>query len=161
MTTPPYVTISGTSFEISQLNDRCKMLLGDLVKTVQEYRAFLDNYKQSLTLTSAYSGGLKSEVEKSDLPEISADVSDDAAVIKIEDKSYDASNMNDEIKQYVRELVRASNKKSQLEYRLRQLDAAKSAYTSALEKEVWHSGVSPMDPQPQADENSEVEAAAA
>ena len=65
-----FVTVSGISYEFSALNDRCKSLIGDLIRTVQEYQALLANYRQSLTLTNAYSGGLKDEVEKAALPQV-------------------------------------------------------------------------------------------
>ena len=35
--TSSYITVSDTSYELSALNDRCKMLASDLVRTVQEY----------------------------------------------------------------------------------------------------------------------------
>lgn len=154
--TSPYITVSGTSYELSALNDRCKMLASDLVRTVQEYRALLANYRQSLTLTNAYSGGLKTEIEKADIPQVfSYAVDSDTPVIKIDEKSYDASNLPDEVKAYVSELVRANNQKSSIEFRLRQLDAAKTSYTNAIKAEIEDSQPSPMDPQPEISNDSE------
>jgi hypothetical protein len=153
-----YITVSGTSYEISALTDRCKMLTSDLVRTVKEYQALLANYRQSLTLTSAYSGGLKSEVEKADLPQVfSYAVSSDAPVIRIDDKSYDATVLPDEVKAYVTELLRANKQKSSIEFRLRQLDAARTSYTNSLETEIKESQPSPMDPQPEITDSSEQE----
>lgn len=144
-----FITVSGISYEYSVLGDRCKMLAGDLVRTVQEYQALLSNYRQSLTLTNAYSGGLKSEIEKSDIPQVfSYAVDADKPVIKIDEKTYDASNLTDEVKAYVTELVRANSQKSSIEFRLRQLDAARTAYTKAIQAEIEESQPSPMDPQP-------------
>ena len=72
----PHITVDGTAYAIDQLNDRLRQLAGDLLRTVQEYRSLLSNYRQSLTLTNAYSGGLKQEVEKADLPVLFSSVSD-------------------------------------------------------------------------------------
>ena len=66
--TEPYITVEGTSYAIDSLSDRARLLSTDLIRTVQEYRALITNYRQSVTLTSTYSGGLKQEVEKAELP---------------------------------------------------------------------------------------------
>jgi hypothetical protein len=143
----PHITVDGTAYAIDQLNDRLRQLAGDLLRTVQEYRSLLSNYRQSLTLTNAYSGGLKQEVEKADLPVLFSSVSDsEKPVIKI----YDASALPDSVKAYVAELVRANQQKTGLEFRLRQLDAARSAYVKAIQDEIGESNPSPMDPQPAA-----------
>jgi hypothetical protein len=147
----PHITVDGTAYAIDQLNDRLRQLAGDLLRTVQEYRSLLSNYRQSLTLTNAYSGGLKQEVEKADLPVLFSSVSDsEKPVIKIDEVSYDASALPDSVKAYVAELVRANQQKTGLEFRLRQLDAARSAYVKAIQDEIGESNPSPMDPQPAA-----------
>lgn len=146
----PYLTVAGTSYEISALNDRSRMLTGDLFRTVQEYEGVLASYKQSLTLTNTYSGGLKSEIEKADVPQVfSYAVDSDAPVIKINDNSYDASDLPEEVKAYVGELVRANQQKNNLEFRLRQLDAARTAFITAIQSEISESQPVPMDPQPE------------
>jgi hypothetical protein len=147
----PHITVDGTAYAIDQLNDRLRQLAGDLLRTVQEYRSLLSNYRQSLTLTNAYSGGLKQEVEKADLPVVSIYSGDsEKPVIKIDEVSYDASALPDSVKAYVAELVRANQQKTGLEFRLRQLDAARSAYVKAIQDEIGESNPSPMDPQPAA-----------
>ena len=87
-----------------------------------EYKELLRSYNQSLTLTNTYASGLKDEVEKVGLPESSKE---DAPSITIADKKYDGSDLPDSVKAYVSELVRANQNKTSLEYRLRQLDAAR------------------------------------
>ena len=148
--TIPHLTVSGTSYAISDLNQRCKLLASDLLRTVQEYQALLTNYRQSLTLTNVYSGGLKTEVEKAELPELisSPQDNDETPIIKIDDKSYNAAELPDEVKAYVAELLKANNQKSNLEYRLRQLDAARTAFTEAIKDEIEECNPIPMDPQP-------------
>ena len=48
---------------LDSLSDRARLLASDLLRTVQEYRALMANYRQSVTLTNTYSGGLKQEAE--------------------------------------------------------------------------------------------------
>lgn len=148
--TAPFVTVSGTSYELSELSDRCKMLISDLVRTAKEYQALFANYRQSLTLTSVYSDGLKNEVEKADLPLVfDYAVDSDTPLIKINDKSYDASDLPNEVKAYVSELLKANVQKTSVEYRLRQLDAARSAFNKAINDEILSTQPTPMDPQPE------------
>ena len=151
----PYITVDGTSYALDSLNDRTRLLASDLLRTVQEYRGLIANYRQSVTLTSTYSGGLKQEVEKAELPvAIENPYSDEEKpTIKIGEVSYEASDLPDSVKAYVAELVRANNQKTQLEFRLRQLDAARNAYVKAIQDEIVETKPEPMDPQPEAGDN--------
>ena len=137
---PPSVTINDEKFLIENLNDKSKMFLNDLTKTVMEYKELLRSYNQSLTLTNTYASGLKTEVEKVGLEETTEE---GVPTITIADKTYDGSDLPDSVKAYVSELVRANNNKSVLEYRLRQLDAARITFINSLKSEVEASGVSP------------------
>ena len=138
--TPPSVTIDDKKFLIENLNDKSKMFLNDLAKTVMEYKELLRSYNQSLTLTNTYASGLKTEVEKVGLEEIS---DQDTPSITIADKTYDGSDLPDTVKAYVSELVRANNNKTALEFRLRQLDAARLTFINSLKTEVEQSGILP------------------
>ena len=138
--TPPSVTIDDKKFLIENLNDKSKMFLNDLAKTVMEYKELLRSYNQSLTLTNTYASGLKTEVEKVGLKEIS---DQDTPSITIADKTYDGSDLPDTVKAYVSELVRANNNKTALEFRLRQLDAARLTFINSLKAAVEESGISP------------------
>ena len=137
---PPSVTIDDKKFLVENLNDKSKMFLNDLAKTVMEYKELLRSYNQSLTLTNTYASGLKTEVEKVGLEEIS---DQDTPSITIADKTYDGSDLPDTVKAYVSELVRANNNKTALEFRLRQLDAARITFINSLKTEVEESGISP------------------
>ena len=137
---PPSVTIDEKKFLIENLNDKSKMFLNDLAKTVMEYKELLRSYNQSLTLTNTYASGLKTEVEKVGLEEIS---DKDTPSITIADKTYDGSDLPDTVKAYVSELVRANNNKTALEFRLRQLDAARLTFINSLKTEVEESGILP------------------
>ncbi len=138
----PSVTIDDKKFLVEDLNNKSKVYLNDLSRTVMEYKELLRNYNQSLTLTNTYASGLKSEVEKVGLPELSEG---DAPSITIGDKNYDGSELPDSVKAYVSELVRANKNKTSIEYRLRQLDAARITFINALKEEVEESGISPTD----------------
>ena len=138
----PSVTINDQKYLVSDLNDTSKSLLNDLTRTVMEYKELLRSYNQSLTLTNTYASGLKTEVEKVGLPEPE---NEDAPTITIADKTYDGSDLPDSVKAYVSELLRANQNKANIEYRLRQLDAARITFINCLQAEVEESGVSPTE----------------
>ena len=138
----PSVTINDQKYLVSDLNDVSKSFLNDLTRTVMEYKELLRSYNQSLTLRNTYVTGLKSEVEKVGLTEVSKD---ESPSITIADKTYDGSDLPDTVKAYVSELVRANQNKTNIEYRLRQLDAARITFINSLKDAVEESGVSPAD----------------
>jgi len=138
---PPSVTINDKKYLVEDLNDKSKLFLNDLTRTVMEYKELLRSYNQSLTLTNTYASGLKTEVEKVGLPESS---NEDSPSITIADKTYDGSDLPDTVKAYVSELVRANQNKTNLEYRLRQLDASRITFINSLKAEVEESGISPL-----------------
>ena len=136
----PSVTINDQKYLISELDEKSKNLLNDLTRTVMEYKELLRSYNQSLTLTNTYASGLKTEVEKNGLPESS---NEDSPSITIADKKYDRSDLPDTVNAYVSELLRANQNKTNIEYRLRQLDAARITFINSLKETVEGSGVSP------------------
>ena len=138
----PSVTINDKKYLISDLDEKSKSFLNDLTRTVMEYKELLRSYNQSLTLTNTYVSGLKSEVEKVGLTEVSKE---DSPSITIADKTYDGKDLPDSVKAYVSELIRANQNKTNIEYRLRQLDAARITFINALQTAVDESGVSPTD----------------
>ena len=140
----PSVTINDKKYLISDLDDKSKSLINDLTRTVMEYNEILRSYNQSLTLTNTYASGLKTEVEKTGLPESS---DDDSPSITIADKKYDGSDLPDSVKAYVSELLRANQNKTNIEYRLRQLDAARITFINTLQSSVEESGVLPTEEQ--------------
>ena len=138
---PASVTINEKKYLVEDLNDKSKLFLNDLTRTVMEYKELLRSYNQSLTLTNTYASGLKTEVEKVGLPESS---NEDSPSITIADKTYDGSDLPDTVKAYVSELVRANQNKTNLEYRLRQLDASRITFINSLKAEVEESGILPV-----------------
>ena len=138
---PPSVTIDDKKYLVEDLNDKSKLFLNDLTRTVMEYKELLRSYNQSLTLTNTYASGLKTEVEKVGLPE---STNEDSPSITIAEKTYDGSDLPDTVKAYVSELVRANQNKTNLEYRLRQLDASRITFINSLKAEVEESGITPV-----------------
>ncbi len=138
---PPSVTIDDKKYLVEDLNDKSKLFLSDLTRAVMEYKELLRSYNQSLTLTNTYASGLKTEVEKVGLPE---STNEDSPSITIADKTYDGSDLPDTVKAYVSELVRANQNKTNLEYRLRQLDASRITFINSLKAEVEESGIKPV-----------------
>ena len=138
----PSVTINDQEYLISELDEKSKSLLNDLTMTVMEYNELLKSYNQSLTLTNTYASGLKTEVEKIDLPE---PTNEDSPSITIADKKYDGSDLPDTVKAYVSELLRANQNKTNIEYRLRQLDAARITFINTLQASVEESGGTPAE----------------
>ena len=138
---PPSVTIDDKKYLVEDLNDKSKLFLSDLTRSVMEYKELLRTYNQSLTLTNTYASGLKTEVEKVGLPE---STNEDSPSITIAEKTYDGSDLPDTVKAYVSELVRANQNKTNLEYRLRQLDASRITFINSLKAEVEESGITPV-----------------
>ena len=138
----PSVTINDKKYLVEHLNDKSKSYLNDLTRTVMEYKELMRSYNQSLTLTNTYVSGLRTEVEKVGLAESS---NDNSPSITIDDKTYDGSDLPDTVKAYVNELVRANQTKTNIEFRLRQLDAARVTFINLLQSEVEESDISPTE----------------
>jgi len=153
--TAPYITVAGTSYALESLSDRARMLSSDLLRTIQEYRAMLTSYRETLALTGAYTGGLKDAVQKADLPiALNTDNNPETPIIKIGDVSYEAGDLPDSVKASVSALVRANTQKTGLEFRLRQLDASRVAFVKAIQDEITATHPAPMNPQPVPSDNS-------
>lgn len=154
--TKPYITSNGVSYEIDALSDDAKRHASDLFKTVQEYRQLFRSYKQSVTVTGAYSSNLKQVIEENNLPVayVSGNQDEDRATIKVDDTVYDATDLPAAVKASLQDLIQSANQRSVIEYRLRQLDAARTAFITALQTEIEATSPSPMDPQPETTENN-------
>jgi hypothetical protein len=101
---------------------------------------------------------LKEEVEKSEMEPVwtsGTPSESEQPLLTIDDKSYDATNIPDNVRLYVEDLVRNNQERGQLEFRLRQLDAARTAYLGAIRDELESSGAQPMDPQPEQQQQEE------
>ena len=67
---------------------------------------------------------------------------------------YDATDLPAVVKASLQDLIQSANQRSVIEYRLRQLDAARTAFITALQTEIEATSPSPMDPQPETTENN-------
>ncbi len=139
---PPSVTLNDAKYLLEDLTDKCRLLINDFSRTVLEYRELRSSYNQNLTLTNTYVSGLKEEVEKVGLPEKNEE---SEASITIDEKSYDGSDLPDSVRSYVAELMKMNQNRSLIEFRLRQLDAARLTYISSIKSEIEESGAQPVD----------------
>ena len=139
---PPVLTLDDTKYSFNDLDDSTKSLCNDLFRTVAEYNELMKSYNQTLDLTNTYASGLKDEVEKVGLP--MAEESS-PGTLTIEDNIYDGTDMPDSVKSFVSNLVRANQGKTNLEYRLRQLDAARATFISLVKAEIEASDLSPIE----------------
>jgi len=104
-------------------------------------KAFIDVHLEGLNECVKDASNAILEVYKSsDFGEINKQ---DGSPLTIADKKYDGSDLPDTVKAYVSELVRANQNKTNIEYRLRQLDAARITFINTLKDSVEASGVSP------------------
>ena len=150
---PPVLTLDGTAYAFDALSDRARMLSVDFVRTDQEWMALQHRYRQFVAMEATVVSQLKQEVEKSDMEPVwtsGEPTESDKPLLTIDSKSYDASNIPDSVRVYVEDLVRNNQERGQLEFRLRQLDAARSAFLEVIRQELKESDAKPLDPQPEA-----------
>ena len=150
--TPPVLTIDGVAYDFNSLSDRARMLSVDFVRTDQEWNALQHRYRQFVAMEVTYVNSLKQEVEKANLePVYTSDAEkSEVPLLTIDQVSYDASKIPDAVRIYVEDLVRNNQERGQLEFRLRQLDAARSAFLGVIRQELKESDANPLDPQPEA-----------
>ena len=140
--TPPVLTIDDRKYLFNDLADTTKSLCNDLFRTVAEYNELIKSYDQSLTLANTYVSGLRDEVEKVGLPKATEEA---PGSLTIDDNIYDGSDMPDSVKEYVSNLVRANQSKTNLEYRLRQLDAARGTFITIIKEQIESSELQPIE----------------
>ena len=153
---PPVLTLDGTAYAFNDLSDRARMLSVDFVRTDQEWMALQHRYRQFVAMEATVVNQLKQEVDQSEMQPLwssgESDQENDKPLLTIDDKSYDASAIPDSVRVVVEDLVRNNQERGQLEFRLRQLDAARSAYLGVIREEIENSGTQPMDPQPESND---------
>jgi hypothetical protein len=155
---PPVLTLDGTAYAFDALSERARLLSVDFVRTDQEWMALQHRYRQFVAMEATVVNHLKEEVEKSEMEPVwtSGNPSEsEQPLLTIDDKSYDATKIPDNVRLYVEDLVRNNQERGQLEFRLRQLDAARTAYLGAIREELESSGTQPLDPQPEAPAEAE------
>ncbi len=155
---PPVLTLDGTAYAFDGLNERAQLLSVDFVRTDQEWQVLQHRYRQFVAMEATVVNHLKEEVEKSDMEPVWTSGNPNESeqpLLTIDDKSYDATNIPDNVRLYVEDLVRNNQERGQLEFRLRQLDAARTAYLGAIREELESSGAQPLDPQPEQQEEAQ------
>lgn len=148
---PPVLTLDGTAYAFDGLNERAQLLSVDFVRTDQEWQALQHRYRQFVAMEATVVNHLKEEVDKSEMEPVWTSgnpIESEQPLLTIDDKSYDASAIPGNVRLYVEDLVRNNQERTQLEFRLRQLDAARTAYLGAIREELEGSGAQPLDPQP-------------
>ena len=152
---PPVLTLDGTAYAFDALSDRARLLSVDFVRTDQEWMALQHRYRQFVAMEATVVNQLKEEVEKSGMEPVwtsGEPTESDKPLLTIDSKAYDASNIPDSVRVHVEDLVRNNQERGQLEFRLRQLDAARSAFLGVIREELDTSGATPMQPQPEGGE---------
>lgn len=65
-------------------------------------------------------------------------------LITVDDVSYEADSMPDEIKALLRDLLRFNHEADELQYRLRQVQAAQQTYYETIKAQLIEKGVKPV-----------------
>ncbi len=145
---PPQLTMDGRSYLFEALSERARMLSLDYVRTDQEWAELLHRYRQFVAMETTVVNHLKDEVQKADLQPVEINgepAASERPLLTIDSTSYDATTIPDTVRLYVEDLVRNSQERQQLEFRLRQLDAARTTYLSEIRAELETSGAQPID----------------
>ena len=139
----PTLLIDDKAYAYGALSDRAKVLSNDFVRTHQEWAELQHRYRQFLAMETTVVNQLKDEVDRAGLrphePVTSGDLVQQA-LLTIDATAYAIEQIPDQARLYVNDLLRAHQERGQLEFRLRQLDAARAAYQGALRDELAASG---------------------
>ena len=131
-----YLTINKKNYALSDLSELAKKFAQDLFRTVAEYNELYKSYKNNSTLINSHAANLKEEVLKVKLPIAEQESNTN---IVIENIRYEGTNLPESVQEFVKDLLKANADKVNIEFRLRQLDAARLLFTSVLEKEITNS----------------------
>ena len=74
-----------------------------------------------------------------DQPELEAP----ANLITVDDVSYDTESLPDEVKALLKDLLRFNHEAEELQYRLRQIQAAQQTYYETIKAQIIEKGVKP------------------
>ncbi len=128
-----YLTINKKNYAIGDLSELAKKFAQDLFRTVAEYNELYKSYKNNSTLINSHAANLKEEVLRVKLPIAEQESNTN---IVIENIRYEGTNLPESVQEFVKDLLKANADKVNIEFRLRQLDAARLLFTSVLEKEI-------------------------
>jgi hypothetical protein len=146
----PTLTVDGVVYAYEELGELAQMLSSDYIRTEQDWQELQHRLRQFVAMESTMVDILKREVEQAGLePVVSGSEagSSDQPLLTIDSQSYDATTLPERVQMHVDDLIRNNQERSQLEYRLRQLDAARLGYLSRIRDELSSSGAERLDPQ--------------
>ena len=69
-----------------------------------------------------------------------------ANLITFDDVSYDTASLPDEVKALLKDLLRFNHEAEELQYRLRQIQAAQQTYYETIKAQITEKGVKPYRP---------------
>jgi hypothetical protein len=146
--TPPVLSLDGQNYAFDDLSDRLRMLSIDYIRTDQEWQQLQRQLRQFLATESTLVNLLKLEVEQSEMEPIwtSGEPGEsEKPLLTIDSKSYDATNIPDAVRMHVEDLVGNNQQRGELEFRMRQLDAARLGYLTIIREELNNSEIAPLD----------------
>ena len=142
------LTVDGLRYDLETLSEQLRLFSEDLIRTEQEWQGLQHRLRQFVAMESAMVNTLKQEVEQAGLePRFSNEepMSGDVPLLTIDGQTYDASELPEGVRLAVEDLVRNRQEREVLEFRLRQLDAARQGYGSAIREQLKASGAKPLD----------------
>ena len=158
---PPVLTLDGVAYGFESLSERARLLTLDVIRTEQEWQSLTHRYRQVLAMDSTIVNTMKEEVEQAGLEPLESNgkasngkasngeaSSSERPLLTIDALSYDASSIPERVRVLLDDLVRNNQDRSQLEFRLRQLDASRLGYLSGIREELSSSGATPLNSQP-------------
>jgi hypothetical protein len=146
---PALLRLDEKAYRLESLSERAKMLSLDCVRTEQEWIALQHRYRQFIAMEATVVNQIKEEVAKSDMEPLwtsGESNNDEQPLLTIDDKAYDATKIPETVRLYVEDLMRNNQERSQLEFRLRQLDAARTTYLATIREELVSTGAEPYEP---------------
>jgi hypothetical protein len=86
--------------------------------------------------------GKNKDISQQELSE--ADIASTQNLITVDDVTYDADTIPTEIKALLRDLIRFNQEAEELQYRLRQVQAAQQTYYETIKAQLTEKGVTPV-----------------
>ena len=145
---PSTLTVDGVAYAYEGLSELTQLLSADYIRTEHDWQELQHRLRQFVAMESTMVDMLKQGVEQAGLEPVSTGSeasSSDQPLLTIDGQSYDATTLPDRVQMHVDDLIRNNKERSELEYRLRQLDAARLGYLSRIRDELSSSGAERLD----------------
>jgi len=144
---PAVLRFDGERYAFASLSDRARLLSSDYLKTKREWDEQQQRYEQLVAGKTQSVSALKQEVEKAGMQPVWPMAEPDGVVrplLTIDSKSYDATTVPDSVREQLEALLAQNKACAELEYALRQLDAACTAYEEAIREELKAIAATPL-----------------